>query len=116
VSDLVLPSLAEALEVALRDAEPRGATVHVFSSPEGDCGDGEVVCSPQLRPVVRHAVPSRRCSRACRLCARFVVYRRSRVVYHPEVVMLVGGGWACTVCGHEGGTRGRAPARPALVS
>jgi hypothetical protein len=91
---------AEAIERALLLAETHGGTVHVFSGPEGgDCGEGEVVCGPPFAPELPAPVE-----------------RPARVVFHPEVAVLAGGGWACLSCGREGGTGDVAPARPTLRS
>lgn len=91
---------AEAIERALQIAAPHGGTVHVFSGPEGgDCGEGEVVCGPPFAPEL--PAPAE---------------RLPRVVFHPEVAVLAGGGWACLSCGREGGTGDVAPARPLLRS
>lgn len=93
------PTQAEAIERALQLAAPLGATVHVFSGPEDDCGEGEVVCGPPFAPEL--APPAE---------------RRALIVFHPEVAVLAGGGWACLSCGREGGTGDRAPPRPRLRS
>ena len=79
-------SQEEAVAHALQLAEEQGGTrVHVFGPKDlatGEYGSGEVVCSPAFEGVP--AEPG-------------------RVVYHPEVAMLTGGGWACAFCGRLGG-------------
>ena len=98
---LLLRAQEDAIEEALQlaDRAGDGARVHVYGSREaGEYGPGEVVCGPAFAPIEReHAVVDK---------------TPVRVVYHAEVVLLAGGGWACPSCGREGGTRGRLPPRP----
>ena len=93
---------AEAVAIALQvvRAGGVGGVVHVYGGKdevEGDYARGEVVCGPPFGPEeqgdrVKDPTPT-------------------LVLYHPEVANLAGGGWACAVCGREGGRTAPRPLR-----